>query len=602
MLARLMQRGGGTIDNVTTHSDKLSPSKVQGRFPLYDHGRRQSIQRAMSAESTLKDATSAAYDESHNLLSDNQVYHKSQARKPSGINFPDLSLDKRSSVASAEEESKLKKLLRQYLLHLGLVLMTCTYTLIGATIFYNIEQPYEIKSKFKGLQEIGRSRQEFLRRIYKLVSTDRKLDENSFIQIAEREMINLTSVFFRSCTETRLSADEVSQNATKIVWTFETAIFFATTVVTTIGYGTPVPLTFGGRLMCVFFALIGVPLALLTIADMGKFLSEHLIYLYGCYLEFQLKMKRRWRKFRKQPLEEGVCAKCRRISTCSNGIQALANGALNDVRSPHQDRRMSVLHHDYFDALDIQEETVPATVLMVILVGYTALGGWLLQHLETWTFFEAFYFSFITMTTIGFGDLIPSKDAHMFIILLYIIMGLIITTMCIDLVGIHYVQKIHYFGRKIENARNTLAIIGGKVVYVHEFYSQLLSHKRQALERLGYRLSGIPDAFIIENLFMTKHLIPFIPHDIRRIRYIDENSDSYASSRSSLFNVTYSCKFCHERFCPWNNNGVNSSNVVLAAKSLMDEKLEPNVRKSNDLFTYLSNSPDCLLPVDNSST
>ncbi|VDN01352.1 unnamed protein product [Thelazia callipaeda] len=32
--------------------------------------------------------------------------------------------------------------------------------------------------------------------------------------------------------------------------------------------------------------------------------------------------------------------------------------------------------------------------------------------------------------------------------LIYLGFGLAVTTMCIDLVGIHYIQKIHYFGRK----------------------------------------------------------------------------------------------------------------------------------------------------------
>ena len=36
--------------------------------------------------------------------------------------------------------------------------------------------------------------------------------------------------------------------------------------------------------------------------------------------------------------------------------------------------------------------------------------------------------------------------------LLYIGVGLSVTTMCIDLVGIQYIQKIHYFGRKFKGA------------------------------------------------------------------------------------------------------------------------------------------------------
>ncbi|VDN43392.1 unnamed protein product [Gongylonema pulchrum] len=40
------------------------------------------------------------------------------------------------------------------------------------------------------------------------------------------------------------------------------------------GYGNVAPKTFSGRAFCVLFAVFGIPLTLLAIADLGKFLSE----------------------------------------------------------------------------------------------------------------------------------------------------------------------------------------------------------------------------------------------------------------------------------------------------------------------------------------
>lgn len=77
-------------------------------------------------------------------------------------------------------------------------------------------------------------------------------------------------------------------------WGFSNAVIFvslqfffhfqAYTVITTIGYGHVAPVTFegghsrrallAGRLFCILYGLIGVPLTLLTIADLGMFLGK----------------------------------------------------------------------------------------------------------------------------------------------------------------------------------------------------------------------------------------------------------------------------------------------------------------------------------------
>lgn len=40
-------------------------------------------------------------------------------------------------------------------------------------------------------------------------------------------------------------------------WSIVQAIFFCSTVITSIGYGSLVPVTFNGRIFCMFYALIG---------------------------------------------------------------------------------------------------------------------------------------------------------------------------------------------------------------------------------------------------------------------------------------------------------------------------------------------------------
>ncbi len=63
-------------------------------------------------------------------------------------------------------------------------------------------------------------------------------------------------------------------------------------------------------------------------------------------------------------------------------------------------------------------------VLSLGTVGY--------RLLEAWSWVDAFYFSAVAVTTVGFGDLAPSTDASKLFTVLYIFSGIAIITLFLN--------------------------------------------------------------------------------------------------------------------------------------------------------------------------
>ena len=84
----------------------------------------------------------------------------------------------------------------------------------------------------------------------------------------------------------------------------------------------------------------------------------------------------------------------------------------------------------------------------LLLTGITILiiGTITYHELEGWSYLDAFYFSFITLTTIGFGDFAPQTDWGKIFTVIYITIGVGIILTFVNTLYLHYSKTIK--GRK----------------------------------------------------------------------------------------------------------------------------------------------------------
>lgn len=116
--------------------------------------------------------------------------------------------------------------------HVALVLATWIYTIVGASIFYSIERPHEADQKNKSIHRMNEIHANFLDLLWNL--TKDMNNETEFAGSAVMELDRVMEATFKAF-EGGVTAEDISNNSYNLAWTFYSAIFFSTTVITTIG-------------------------------------------------------------------------------------------------------------------------------------------------------------------------------------------------------------------------------------------------------------------------------------------------------------------------------------------------------------------------------
>ncbi|XP_078254893.1 potassium channel subfamily K member 5a isoform X2 [Rhinoraja longicauda] len=134
-------------------------------------------------------------------------------------------------------------------------------------------------------------------------------------------------------------------------WNWPNAVIFAATVITTIGYGNISPKTSPGRLFCIFYGLFGAPLCLSWISALGKFFGG-----------------------RAKKLGEALTRK----------------------------------------GLSPRKAQITCTAIFIVwgVLVHLVVPPFVFKAIEGWSYIEGLYYSFITISTIGFGDFVAGVDPN----------------------------------------------------------------------------------------------------------------------------------------------------------------------------------------------
>ena len=109
-----------------------------------------------------------------------------------------------------------------------------------------------------------------------------------------------------------------------------------------------------------------------------------------------------------------------------------------------------------------ERSTAESVTLCVIFILYLISGAFVISLYEPdMGMFKAFYFIFVSCTTVGLGDLVPRSYKYLIVTFIYITIGLSLTTMAVEIAA-EYLKKLHYFGRKIESVAQVEVWFGGK--------------------------------------------------------------------------------------------------------------------------------------------
>ncbi|XP_075984066.1 potassium two pore domain channel sandman isoform X2 [Anticarsia gemmatalis] len=332
--------------------------------------------------------------------------------------------------------------------NVGVVVLVLAYTIAGAFMFQAIEGAREMERS----QNMTMTRDRTAQHLWENVT----LALNLFNETALKERIGIEIKKYQERVVKAVHEGWDGGRSSR-QWSFSSAFLYSLTVITTIGYGHLSPRTNWGKVITIFYALLGMPLFLLYLTNVGELLARWFKCIYaliclcrGCPGFTRRRVARLRPQFElseAESIERPQAWRTRRSESqdtlelderCPRGyarrpdyLRSVSMPQPHDARYrapdprvrgwsepvPHQAESAASSDFSYV-TFDAQTITVPISVCVSIMVG------------------------------IGFGDFVPGErvytpriETSFIVCSLYLMLGMALVAMCFNLMQ---EQVLHY--------------------------------------------------------------------------------------------------------------------------------------------------------------
>lgn len=345
--------------------------------------------------------------------------------------------------------------------HVGLCGLVVGYSILGAFAFQALEAPHEEQKA----DEVLTMRRETVKKLWAITDQLNVLYKQNWTDQVSEEVKK-----FQASLITAIKDGYDGKEGSSTQWTFSGAFLYSLTVITTIGYGNIAPRTPPGKIATIFYAIIGIPLMLLYLTNIGDILAKAFRYLYSraCACAGGSNDKRRRhpnvQNYRVQHIVANAtsvnAAALKANSMDPNLADKFHLGIPPPPNLTEDEVRIEPIPEEYNEDVDYGSKTrvsVPITLCLIILVGYISGGAMIFSIWEGWDFLDGSYFCFVTLSTIGFGDLVPGDSViseggsqeKLVMCSLYLLFGMALIAMCFNLMQEEVIHKVRTCGRKI---------------------------------------------------------------------------------------------------------------------------------------------------------